>query len=383
MLVAAGVLTVERAVQRELELIGSIYDAVLDPGRWSDSVDGIRLYTGLHLGALAISYLPSGTSVQASTNIPPDYFRLMVETADSIPELWGGFGTFARMPLEEPVRMLDYSLPESWPGNPFYEKFCRPQGLVDQLVLFLEYSPSMMATFALGLHESMPPIDEDQVETFRVLAPHMRRAALISGLLQDRAEVALSFEATLSALGSAVLLIDENLRIVYANELAEAMLRAKDPIAQFNGRLDIPRELVKGHFDSSIAAAASGEEELKQAAGIPVRGRDGSGMIVHVLPLKRRAGRPAQRAVAAVFVAQPHTTLNLPLEAMRLLYDLRPAEVRVLELVASGHSGPAVADALGISRNTAKTHTARLFDKLGVHTRAELVRFAREMSLGR
>lgn len=54
----------------------------------------------------------------------------------------------------------------------------------------------------------------------------------------------------------------------------------------------------------------------------------------------------------------------------------------MLELVAQGLSGRAVADTLGISENTVKTHTIRLFDKLGLHTRAELVRFARDMSLG-
>jgi DNA-binding NarL/FixJ family response regulator len=64
-----------------------------------------------------------------------------------------------------------------------------------------------------------------------------------------------------------------------------------------------------------------------------------------------------------------------------MLYDLRPAEVRVFELIAAGISGRGAAEALGISPSTVKTHTVRLFDKLGVHTRAELVRFARDMSL--
>jgi DNA-binding CsgD family transcriptional regulator len=84
-----------------------------------------------------------------------------------------------------------------------------------------------------------------------------------------------------------------------------------------------------------------------------------------------------------VFVAEPNAELNLPIEAIQMLYGLRPAETRVFELIAAGLSAPRIAATLGVSPNTVKTHTARLFDKLGVHSRAELLRFARESSLGR
>jgi len=372
----------DRPVENEADLIGYIYDAVLEPHRWSEAIDRIRRYLRLQIGAITILHLPSGISVQATSNIPPDMLRIAAETADSIPQLWGGYEKFARLPLEEPIRMLEYASPESWAGNPYYERFAKPQGLVDQLVLVLEFNPSMVATFALGRHESMPPIDDWQIETFRRLSPHFRRAVLISRLLEQRSLATTSLESTLDALGSAVLLVDAGSRIVHANGQAEAILQKGDPIARVNGRLVIPRELVKGQFEKTIAIAASAEEGLRQGAGLPVRTLDGTGMVVHVLPLNRRPFGPSTNAVAAVFVSPPSAELNLPLEAMRVLYDLRPAEVRVLELIAAGENGKGVAEALGISRNTAKTHTLRLFDKLGVHSRAELILLARKMSVG-
>ena len=129
---------------------------------------------------------------------------------------------------------------------------------------------------------------------------------------------------------------------------------------------------------------------LSNVLGVaPARRRDGSGMIVHVLPLhRRRASSLMSRAgarhgaVAAVFVAEPHADLNLPIEAMQLLYGLRPAESRVLELIVEGLSAAKIAQDLGIASSTVKTHTLRIFGKLGVHSRAELLRFVRGLSLG-
>lgn len=371
----------DRVVQTELDLIGHIYDAVLDPVLWSDAIDRIRRYVGLHLGVISALHLPTGVSIQATTNIPTEYLRIMAEEIDSLPDLWGGYEKFSRIPLEEPIRMTDYVPLDKMAGTRYYERVGRPQGLVDQIVLTLEFNPSMVATFSLGQHVSMPPIDEDQLETFRSLAPHMRRAVRISNLLETRSIVAASFEATLDALGAAVLLIDETLAIVYANKRAETMLRAGDPILSIRGRLDVPRELAKGQLERSVGAATLPGQAIGPGSGIPVRRLDGSGAIVHVLPLQQRAVDRPRRAVAAVFVAEPDAALNLPLEGIQALYDLRPAEVRVFELIAAGNSGRGVADALGISQNTAKTHTLRLFDKLGLHTRAELVRFAREMAV--
>ena len=156
-----------------------------------------------------------------------------------------------------------------------------------------------------------------------------------------RVQAAASFEGALSSLGSAVALVDDHMHIVYANALADQMLRAGDPLARMNDRLHLPRELVRGQLEAAVAAAAVDASGLQRGSGIPVHRGDGSGMIVHVLPLQRRQvgnfGAAARgQPVAAVFVAEPDSELNLPIEAIQLLYRLRPAETRVFELIASG-----------------------------------------------
>lgn len=56
--------------------------------------------------------------------------------------------------------------------------------------------------------------------------------------------------------------------------------------------------------------------------------------------------------------------------------SLTPTELQVVELVARGMSNPQVAERMFISRATVKVHVAHVFQKLGVHTRAELAAHA-------
>ncbi|MBI4465004.1 MAG: response regulator transcription factor [Acidobacteria bacterium] len=58
-------------------------------------------------------------------------------------------------------------------------------------------------------------------------------------------------------------------------------------------------------------------------------------------------------------------------------YDaLTDREKEVLKLVAEGHSNKEVAEMLGISVKTAMSHRERLMEKLQIHNRTDLIKFA-------
>jgi two-component system, NarL family, response regulator NreC len=63
-------------------------------------------------------------------------------------------------------------------------------------------------------------------------------------------------------------------------------------------------------------------------------------------------------------------------------YDgLTPREVQVLGLIAQGYSNVQIGETLVISVKTVETHRARIVDKLGLHSRVELVRYAMSKGL--
>ncbi|HVK86907.1 MAG TPA: response regulator transcription factor [Kofleriaceae bacterium] len=82
---------------------------------------------------------------------------------------------------------------------------------------------------------------------------------------------------------------------------------------------------------------------------------------------------------AAALDAVPERRTVRPRDvAMR---QLSVREREVLRLIAEGHTNREVADLLGLSIKSVETYRARSMEKLGLRTRAELVRYALELGL--
>ena len=60
---------------------------------------------------------------------------------------------------------------------------------------------------------------------------------------------------------------------------------------------------------------------------------------------------------------------------------LTPRELEILEMIAAGLSNKEIAERGHVSENTVKTHSSRLFDKLGVQRRVQAVQRGRELGL--
>ena len=60
---------------------------------------------------------------------------------------------------------------------------------------------------------------------------------------------------------------------------------------------------------------------------------------------------------------------------------ITPRELEILELIAQGLSNREIAGKLFVSENTVKTHSSRLFDKLGARRRTQAVQIGKEMGL--
>ncbi len=97
--------------------------------------------------------------------------------------------------------------------------------------------------------------------------------------------------------------------------------------------------------------------------------------------LKDRADSELLTAIRCAANGEEYVSARVAtgLDALRKAIDrdsLTPREIEVVRLVALGFTSAEIAVKLRLSRRTVETQRARIFDKLGLSTRAELVQFA-------
>jgi len=362
-------------------LIGAIYDCVIDPSRWHDTIDHIRQRYGFFNAFLGVNNTFTQEMVLSiAVNLPPEMAAIAHQYSGSVGDLWGGWARVNAIPLEEPVSNLDLITPEARDRNPYYQHFAKPQGISNAVGIALARDSTTIANLTMGRHLSASPLEERDFDELRVLAPHLRRAIVIGRLLETSVDAARTFSQVLDASRAGVVLVDSGRRVIHANSVARAMLAACDPIHEATGRLEFPNEVVPGALETAIASASLASAGAK-GAGIPGRRADGTPLTVQVLPLERRVGSNlSSQAVAAVFVAESVTGPVTSAKILSQLYDLTPAETRIFLLIVDGQELVAISTQLGISTSTAKTHLARIYAKTGQNSRVGLARLAQEVA---
>jgi NarL family two-component system response regulator LiaR len=71
----------------------------------------------------------------------------------------------------------------------------------------------------------------------------------------------------------------------------------------------------------------------------------------------------------------------IPNDQKRNDLGITPREFEILRLIAQGMSNREIAEHLFVSENTVKTHSSRVFDKLGARRRTQAVQFGKEFGL--
>ncbi|MBL0123459.1 MAG: response regulator transcription factor [Betaproteobacteria bacterium] len=99
--------------------------------------------------------------------------------------------------------------------------------------------------------------------------------------------------------------------------------------------------------------------------------------------LGRRLTRPAHHTetvvVREVVVPAPANFVRDQNKVESL--GITPRELEILELIAAGLSNKEIAARVFVSENTVKTHSSRVFDKLGARRRTQAVQLGKELRL--
>jgi DNA-binding CsgD family transcriptional regulator len=381
---------VDIAPEQLSSVIGKIYDCAIDPALWPGALESMCGLIGAAHGSVSlIDYKQQTIRLATQWGLEPYWLKLLSEKYGALMPLYGVYQKMNVGEILNTQMTIDRHGDQNALQSPFFTEWAIPAGLRDVAAACI-----MRTDRALGMFCMMTPTTADlvgpkELAVSELLTPHVRRAVMISDLLDMRSMATAAFEETINTLSAAVVLVDAKCNILHANSAARAMFAAGGPILSQQGVLGTHDANSVTALKDAIGRAAADESGLGYGGiGVPVRNRNRSDIlplppsIAHVLPLKSGTLRPglALGAAAAVFVTPALENSPPPSEALAALYDLTPTEARVMIEIASGKNRAATAIALGIADSTVKTHLARVFAKTGTSTQPELAKLVASLT---
>lgn len=360
--------------QAELsELIADIYDAALDASLWNVVLPQAAAYAGGQAAALiGKDVVTDEVTSFHYCGVAPNYMRAYLEQYYR----YDMFGIVEAMgfPLGEPITTVDVIPYEDFCAGRFFREWAEPQGWVDSAWVLLDRSTTGFGFFSVLRNGRSGMVDAETRRRLRLIAPHMRRAALIGNIIDIGRTQAESLAAGLDLLRAAVFFVDASGRVQHANAAGRAMLSLGRPIRLEQGALAATDPAVGRALGAAIAACGLGDAALAdRAVAIPIESDERH--IAHILPLaegSRRRGAMDGQAVAALFVQKQQALRPAAPEIIARSYGLTPSELRVLLAIVEIGGVPEVANALGVAETTVRTHLARLYAKTGVARQADL-----------
>lgn len=357
-------------------LIECLYDAAVNPLKWSEALKMTSSFVGG--GAASLFYQDAATNEAAvfhSWNENPHYTQLYFE---KYARLNPYFPALAFVEVGRVVAGGDLIPHEEFRRTRFYHEWVKPQKFIDVIGANLVRSATSSAFFSVRRHEHHGIVDEETRRRCGLIVPHVRRAVSIGKVVETGRSHECLLENALERVPSAVAVVTETGRIVFANQKAEEYLRAKNVILSQDGVVCAANAAANRMLKDAFTAAERGDAAFDLKGMEVLLSSSGKRKYVaQILSLSSAVRRESLTAkgVAALFVNEVIPAAVSPLDVVGGRFGLTPSEIRVLAVLLEQGSGVReIAEYLGISIATVKTHLNHIFAKTGTRRQADLVR---------
>lgn len=353
------------AVQSDLlAVIGSLYDAAITPALWPQALECCRQFVG---GASAAIFSKDVTGQRRQLyhhddRLDPEltqaYFNKLApidpsNTVQVFADVGEAVITSHKLDLED------------FANSRFAAEWAMPQGIVDVGFAALKRRGDWAKLFGVFRHERDGLGDEAMRHRLSLLTPHVHRAVSIADIAGRARQETETFYAFVDALAQAVLLVDAEGRPVHANQAADALLGHSKDGAEDRLHLDRHQLRQLAQRPDTDSGAVTFETEA------------GKRYVAHRLPMngegRTSAGLPGD-PVAAIFIKPASFEPPSIPEGLAQTFDLTPAELRVALATLQHERVADVAENLGISEATVKTHLSHIFSKTDTRRQADIVK---------
>ncbi len=354
-------------------VIGDIYDAAIDPALWRQVLGRICAFVG---GSSAVLYWHDSATERSEAlhlfNENPTYTRLYFEKYLPMNPMFPA-ATFVDAGV---VTTDEDIMPASELAKTrFYKEWIKPQGIVSALAVNLE--KGITRTSLINVRTTVPT-NKQMRRRLGLLVPHLQRATAIGRLFDQGNATEKALTETLDHVEAAVFLVDANAGITFANGTAKKMLGHGTLVRKEGNALHAVAQDANRTLLSIFVSAEKGDGSVGvRGIAVPLTDMSGEQWFAHVLPLtsgRRQQAGDNYAAVAAVFIRNLAPNALSPLEGIAKLYKLTTSEVRVFDAVLKVSGVKAIAELLGLSQATVKTHLQNLFRKTDTGRQSELVK---------
>lgn len=367
-----------------LDLVGEIYDCAVEPKKWPPTLERIADYVGVKAVGINVKD-PAKRKVTFLVNWGgnPEYRKTYNEKYFALnPAMTAGWF----VGIDEPVTCSGYAGKAEWLKCRMYKEWMEPQGYIDACGVNLTknaQSHAMLSVIRAAERGWFTAVEDQRL---RLLSPHVRRSVTIADLLGASALQQGTLAAVIDLLTVGVVLTDEDGEIRFVNRAARERLDRRDAVLRVGGRLSARDRKAADALRDAIATAARGSLiDLPHAGiGVPIPSEESIGeraadLAAWVLPLDAGLRFEFAAPIAckvAIFLRDLGDVSPFPGELFVRQYGITPAECRVFALLTQGMVLQEVAETLGISLPTAKTHLQSIFAKTGTQRQADLVKLA-------
>jgi len=352
-------------------LLDQIYDAALDPRRWQDVLESLN--TMLNSRGFALFFQDRNTV---------RFNQFMGLDASQVAAYANHYGlinpwvpAFARAPrsvtsAHELMGQSDLERTE------FYNDWLNPLGLHDAIGLPIRQDGGAFF-LASGLRDKKAGYyTAAEKRLARRVTPHMKRAAQICERLYMAQFLRDGLVEGMDSLAIGVLLLDGDCRVLFANRVADAILKRGDGLTHHRGRLRASHPAGSEEIEKTVrAAAATGTRRGADPGGIVVlRRKNGKPMTALVCPRRSEIDFGYHNASVMMFVSNPDANTGINEHHAARMYGLSRAEAQLLKALLQGTRLSDYADEAGITLNTAKGYLKQLFHKTGSGRQSDLLR---------
>lgn len=350
-------------------LIGHIYDSILEPERWNETLARIT-------GALCPLSWEAAFILWESSNPPSARFVAATGLAAGVQEIYAavyaGTHPWSRKLMRygngSVVDSNDIMTREEFAESAFFRNFLAPWG-IDRLVCVLL---DRRGSERLGL--MLPGPGDRDVETLkrglRVLAPHIQRAMRISDRVATLELAAGAARAAADFAPFAIFSLDDQLNILTMNsraaqyEKAGFIRLAQDRFA-FAHPASQKRllDLVRSPTPTGLAFQAVG----RSGAECPV-------LVARITPqsAQRIGGSSIGAALIVTLGSAPGETPVVEINRVAQWFALTPAEARLAVGIAAGRTLRDYAAERAVSLNAVRFLLKGIFRKTGATSQAQL-----------